>query len=433
MTPRFFQSPLSSKFYFKNHLSTSAADHKPSFLLSFPPPRLEVSVEVGGAQTQGSMATPEATSLVSAYPVRICKIAGRYLVFDPTAVAMLRRKYNINGTLVGTTPQQPTQNIFLGLPVELRPEEADVLVRRKAAYVVDDVAAHRAALLSPNKEARRAYAESLLRRKQGAQQALAEKSTKKAADVAGRLGLPKASVTPACSPSNAVHDGHGHPPGTEAEPSARQTAGRIRVRGLTPASSGDLISRDVDSEFDADETTEGPLCRFLQGAGYYMTPGLRFGAQYSVYPGDPLRFHAHFMANQYDWNEEIPILDVVSGGRLATAVKKAFLIGGQRPQSEESPSGPRSESRRLAAASRHEDSAEAHDVPPTTYALVKVVHSQRHAAVVTKAQAATRPDNNGAQRALADDAWRTLTNPGTAIDTTWPCGWECAPRRRLAA
>jgi tRNA-splicing endonuclease subunit Sen34 len=67
-----------------------------------------------------------------------------------------------------------------------------------------------------------------------------------------------------------------------------------------------------------------------------MTPGLRFGAKYSVYPGDPLRFHAHFMANQYGWDEEIPILDIVAGGRLATAVKKAYLIGGQQPQTDES-------------------------------------------------------------------------------------------------
>lgn len=65
-----------------------------------------------------------------------------------------------------------------------------------------------------------------------------------------------------------------------------------------------------------------------------MTPGLRFGAQYSIYPGDPLRFHAHFMANQYDWCQEIPILDIVGGGRLATAVKKAFLIGGEQPATE---------------------------------------------------------------------------------------------------
>lgn len=61
-----------------------------------------------------------------------------------------------------------------------------------------------------------------------------------------------------------------------------------------------------------------------------MTPGLRFGSKYSVYPGDPLRFHAHFMANEYGWDEPIPTLEIVEGGRLATAVKKAFLIGGKK-------------------------------------------------------------------------------------------------------
>jgi tRNA-splicing endonuclease subunit Sen34 len=48
-----------------------------------------------------------------------------------------------------------------------------------------------------------------------------------------------------------------------------------------------------------------------------------------VYPGDPLRFHSHFLAVGYDWEQEIPLLDLIGGGRLGTAVKKGFLIGGQ--------------------------------------------------------------------------------------------------------
>jgi tRNA-splicing endonuclease subunit Sen34 len=48
-----------------------------------------------------------------------------------------------------------------------------------------------------------------------------------------------------------------------------------------------------------------------------------------VYPGDPLRFHAHFLANAYEFDEEIPLLDLIGGGRLGTAVKKGFLIGGE--------------------------------------------------------------------------------------------------------
>ena len=42
-----------------------------------------------------------------------------------------------------------------------------------------------------------------------------------------------------------------------------------------------------------------------------------------------MRFHAHFAAVSYDWNEEISMIDLIGGGRLGTRVKKAFLIGGK--------------------------------------------------------------------------------------------------------
>ncbi len=65
-----------------------------------------------------------------------------------------------------------------------------------------------------------------------------------------------------------------------------------------------------------------------------MTTGLRFGGAYSVYPGDPFRYHAHFLANSYGWNEEIDMLDIVGSGRLATGVKKGLLIGGKEPDKD---------------------------------------------------------------------------------------------------
>jgi len=72
-----------------------------------------------------------------------------------------------------------------------------------------------------------------------------------------------------------------------------------------------------------------PLFAHLHAHDYFITPGLRFGCDYTVYPGDPLRFHSHFLAVGYDWKEEIPLLDLIGGGRLGTGVKKGFLIGGQ--------------------------------------------------------------------------------------------------------
>ncbi|KAL1911316.1 tRNA-splicing endonuclease subunit [Sporothrix stenoceras] len=73
----------------------------------------------------------------------------------------------------------------------------------------------------------------------------------------------------------------------------------------------------------------------LADRGYYTTPGLRFGGQLSVYPGDPFRYHAHFVANSYGWDEPIRMLDVVGTGRLATGVKKGLLIGGAKPAEDD--------------------------------------------------------------------------------------------------
>ncbi|KPM40090.1 hypothetical protein AK830_g6468 [Neonectria ditissima] len=269
-------------------------------------------------------------------PVRISQIAGRYLVFDADSASLLRRNENVNGTLTGTAPQQPTQNIFLGLPVELRPEEAEALVRRKVAYLVDDVAAHQSVLRNPNPDAKKAYLDSLKARKQTAQRVLAEKNARRIAEVEERHGV-SASRPKKPIPADAADDGlfSSNP----SESSRREQDGAAKSLGVTPTSSGTLISHEAARRFPADTPPDGPLCRFLLSSGYYMTPGLRFGAKYSVYPGDPLRFHAHFMATQYDWDEEIPILDIVAGGRLATAVKKAFLLGGQQPGSKTSPDG----------------------------------------------------------------------------------------------
>lgn len=63
-----------------------------------------------------------------------------------------------------------------------------------------------------------------------------------------------------------------------------------------------------------------------------MSPGIRFGCQFSVYPGDPLRFHSHFLSMSYEWDEEIDLLDLVGGGRLGTGVKKGWLLGGREKE-----------------------------------------------------------------------------------------------------
>lgn len=277
------------------------------------------------------------TSTPAEARVRLSKIAGRYLIFDSEAAAFLRRNEGINGTLTGTAPQQPTQNIFLGLPIELRPEEAEALIHKDVAYLVDDVAAHQDVLRNPNLEARKAYLDSLKSRKRTAHKVFAEQSAKKAAEVARKHGVSRSKGSRHASTSTNDDDLFLSDQPESTEP---HTDALVKSLAVTPTSSGALLARQTELTHMAQKPSAGHLCRFLLHSGYFMTPGLRFGSKYSVYPGDPLRFHAHFMANPYHWDEEIPILDIVAGGRLATAVKKAFLIGGQEPGLEGSPDGP---------------------------------------------------------------------------------------------
>ncbi|PSS02231.1 tRNA intron endonuclease [Coniella lustricola] len=108
-------------------------------------------------------------------------------------------------------------------------------------------------------------------------------------------------------------------------------------RHITLTTSIDVLA-DLQAHAVPIETPRAyPLYKHLNSQGFYITPGIRFGADYSVYPGDPFRYHAHFMATSFGWDEEITVLDLVTGGRLGTGVKKGFLIGGEAPAKSTAP------------------------------------------------------------------------------------------------
>ena len=85
--------------------------------------------------TTSTTSTPPAGAEVPQDRIRISKIASRYLVFDIDDAMTLRRAHNMCGVFGGTIPQNPQQNVFTGLPMELLAEEAAVLVARGVAHV----------------------------------------------------------------------------------------------------------------------------------------------------------------------------------------------------------------------------------------------------------------------------------------------------------
>ncbi|MFX1303650.1 MAG: tRNA-intron lyase [Promethearchaeota archaeon] len=64
----------------------------------------------------------------------------------------------------------------------------------------------------------------------------------------------------------------------------------------------------------------------LRERGYIPRPGLKFGADFVVYKKGPGLEHSLFMVHVLPHDSEITAIDMVRAGRLATSVRKKFVI-----------------------------------------------------------------------------------------------------------
>ncbi len=290
------------------------------------------------------MTAPTAPSLP--FPVfQVSQKVDRYLLYDINVITWLRKNHNILGVLIGTLPQFPQQNVFLGLPLQLQPEEARLLVESKLAYTVNDLKWHAKDLASQPAEQREAFKANL--RQEGA---------KIAKDIEGKKKsrTQKALKKIQARHSSAVGQQSDPSPALEEEKDTSEESlfgePLTRETTVTPSPEPSQAAEPELKPWTVTSTTSYPLLppppdtspldlpkvnpssyalfKHLHSLGYFLSPGIRFGCQFSVYPGDPLRFHSHFLTMSADWDEEIDLLDLVGGGRLGTGVKKGWLIGG---------------------------------------------------------------------------------------------------------
>ena len=268
------------------------------------------------------------------FPVfQISRRGKRYLLYDANTIFWLRKSHNILGVLIGTLPQFPQQNTFLGLPLEFQPEEVRLLVEKKVVYILDDLQSHWNSLQSP--PASLEAFKSNLRNDALAAAAFAEKHKQHRTQDALQKLKACESVTDASQLKNPYTDNKAaHTSETlfNLSRSQRDSATSFEIASWTstPTTSYPPLSAPHESPSKLPDVNPAQYALFqhLHSYGYFISPGLRFGCQFLVYPGDPLRFHSHFLATSLEWDEKIDLLDLVGGGRLATGVKKGWLLGG---------------------------------------------------------------------------------------------------------
>ena len=82
------------------------------------------------------------------------------------------------------------------------------------------------------------------------------------------------------------------------------------------------MARQLYEDFDA----KYAVYRDLRGQSLIVTPGMKFGCDFAVYQHGPGLDHAPYMVSVRKSSDEITATDVVKAGRLATTVRKRFIL-----------------------------------------------------------------------------------------------------------
>ncbi len=90
-------------------------------------------------------------------------------------------------------------------------------------------------------------------------------------------------------------------------------------------------AREVYEDFDA----KYAVYRDLRKNKYAVTPGIKYGCDFAVYKHGPGVEHAPYMVSVKKSGEDITATDIVKAGRLATTVRKRFIIASSSLEDEE--------------------------------------------------------------------------------------------------
>lgn len=74
--------------------------------------------------------------------------------------------------------------------------------------------------------------------------------------------------------------------------------------------------------------------RDLRNHGLIVTPGIKYGCDFAVYKHGPGVDHAPYMVSVKKTTDEVTATEMVKAGRLATTVRKRFIIAVPDPETE---------------------------------------------------------------------------------------------------
>ncbi|KAM5131967.1 tRNA-splicing endonuclease subunit Sen34 [Mantella aurantiaca] len=281
-------------------------------------------------------------------------LEGNGFVWNVEDARKIREKHGLVGKLVGALVRKPRQNTRLGLPLELLPEETRLLVEIGAATLVcsalkekehanssdlpmgstslstavheeesSEAEAFKLFLQSSYEEQRRLALEEKRRTLESLSEGIMKGRRKRKRPHGEQEEDPmeSSSIGPIKELQNLEETFHF----PEEAMMVQIPTARTSVRCIEEV---DLIKASPDWPHTGQRKHElrFKVFRDLWQRGYFLTSGSKFGGDFLVYPGDPMRFHAHYIAICFPQDEEMALSDIITAGRLGTNVKKTVLL-----------------------------------------------------------------------------------------------------------
>ncbi|XP_008589628.1 PREDICTED: tRNA-splicing endonuclease subunit Sen34 isoform X1 [Galeopterus variegatus] len=285
---------------------------------------------------------------------------GRSLVWGAEAVQALRERLGVGGRTVGALPRGPRQNSRLGLPLLLMPEEARLLAEIGAVTLVSaprpDPCHHDLALASFKRQQDQSFQEQSTlateareTRRQELLEKIAEGQAAKKQKLEQDSGTSQETSGSRAAGENEARDCQAS---GEQEETASYSPQPGPSNGVAPLPRSALLvqlatarprpvkAKPLDWRVQSKDWPHAgrpahelrySIYKDLWERGFFLSAAGKFGGDFLVYPGDPLRFHAHYIAQCWAPGDPIPLQDLVSAGRLGTSVRKTLLLCSPQP------------------------------------------------------------------------------------------------------
>ncbi|XP_015524814.2 tRNA-splicing endonuclease subunit Sen34 isoform X1 [Neodiprion lecontei] len=254
----------------------------------------------------------------------------------------LRTEHRIIGELIGCLPKLPRQEVLLGLPLLLMPEEVSLMIEKNIARLVDYPSIRK----QPSESFKKIFQEHRDKLYKEQEVCLRDERRKQVTLMMDKIIEGKKRKTLGVSTSKKKLRKQEVDVDTHAAmmkinidrdvllneemaklPKLEQRDALVQTHTAYPWTA-DVEVKNSEWKYPStpEEVVRYKVYKDLWEKEFYITSGEKFGGDFLAYPGDPIMFHSQMVITCRDRTEEIPISELIAHSRVGCHVRKTQVF-----------------------------------------------------------------------------------------------------------